>query len=155
VTRPGGADPPPLDLPFFAWHPAARLPAYAHPGDAGLDLCSVEDVVVAPGARRLVGTGLRLAVPSGCVGLVMPRSGLALRHGVTVLNAPGVVDAPYRGELGVVLVNTDPHEPFEIRVGDRIAQLVVVALPAVQPRLADDGPGETARGAGGFGSTGP
>jgi dUTP pyrophosphatase len=136
-----------------AFDAAATLPAPAHPGDAGLDLRSVERVVIGPGRRALVRTGLGVAIPSGYGGLVMPRSGLAARHGVTVLNAPGLIDAGYRGEVQVVLHNTDPDGAYCVEVGDRVAQLVVVAVPPVAPRLVDV-LSDTPRGTGGFGSTG-
>lgn len=129
------------------------LPSRAHPGDAGLDLTTTTDVTLAPGERALVGTGLAVAVPHGYVGLVHPRSGLAARHGLTVVNAPGTVDAGYRGEVKVCLLNTDAHEPVVLRRGDRIAQLVVqaVELPDV---VEVDELDDTERGAGGHGSSG-
>ena len=142
-----------IDLPFVALGPAATLPTAAHPGDAGLDLRSVEELVLAPGERALVGVGLAVEIPPGYAGLAIPRSGLAARHGITILNAPGLVDSGYRGELKIALLNTDREAPFTIAVGDRIAQLVIVAMPEVAPRLV----GElttSARGVGGFGSTG-
>ena len=129
------------------------LPARARPGDAGLDLVTTEDVELAPGQRRTVGTGIALALPAGTAAFVLPRSGLAARHGVTVLNAPGTVDAGYRGEVRVTLLNTDAAEPAHLRAGDRIAQLVVLALPAVHLVEVDRLPGSH-RGDGGFGSTG-
>ena len=113
-------------------HPDAQMPAGAYPGDAGLDLASVEDVVLGPGERRTVATGLAVAIPPGHGGFVQPRSGLAARHGITVVNSPGLIDSGYRGELKVVLLNTDAAEPFHVRPGDRIAQLVVLALPQVE-----------------------
>jgi len=112
-------------------HPDAQMPAGAYDGDAGLDLASVEEVVLEPGARHTVATGLAVAIPPGHAGFVQPRSGLASRHGITVVNSPGLIDSGYRGELKVVLQNTDAGEPFHIRPGDRIAQLVVLALPHV------------------------
>ena len=131
----------------------AALPSRAHAEDAGFDLVSAEDVTLAPGARALVGTGVRLALPSGTVGLVCPRSGLAVKHGVTVLNGPGIIDAGYRGELRVPLLNTDASQAFEIRRGDRIAQLVIV--PFLAPQLREVADLETTdRAAGGFGSSG-
>ncbi len=142
-----------MELPFLLGHAAARLPAAAHPGDAGLDLRSVEEALLAPGERRLLRTGLRVAIPPGHADLVVPRSGLALRHGVTVLNAPGLIDSPYRGELGVVLWNTDAHRPYRIAAGDRIAQLVVVRVADVAP-LAVSALEASERGEGGFGSSG-
>lgn len=110
-------------------HPDAHMPAGAYPGDAGLDLASVEEVVLGPGERATVATGLAVAVPDGHAGLVQPRSGLAARHGITVVNSPGLIDSGYRGEVKVVLLNTDRAQPFHVRPGDRIAQLVVVAVP--------------------------
>ncbi len=142
-----------IDLPFLRLHAAGELPAAAHEGDAGLDLRSVEDLVLAPGERALVGVGLAVEIPPGHAGLVIPRSGLAARHGITILNAPGLVDSGYRGELRVALLNTDREAPFAIATGDRIAQLVLVALPAVRPVAAAELSGSV-RGAGGFGSTG-
>lgn len=130
----------------------ARLPARAHPGDAGLDLFAAADVDVPPGETRLVGTGLAVALPRGTEGQIRPRSGLALRHGVTVLNAPGTVDAGYRGEVGVLLVNHG-RRTFHVRRGMKVAQLVVT--PVVEVEVVEaDALSETARSGGGFGSTG-
>lgn len=133
-------------------HPAAQLPRRTHPGDAGADLFSVEEVTIPAGERRDVGTGLALAVPSGYAGFVQPRSGLAFRHGIMVVNSPGLIDAGFRGEVRVSLYNSG-REPFAVRVGERIAQLVIqrVEEPAfvAAPELPD-----TARGEGGFGSSG-
>lgn len=142
-----------MEIVFTLDHPQARLPVRAHEGDAGLDLRSVEHVTIPPGGRSLVRTGLRVAIPDGFAGLVVPRSGLALRHGVTVLNAPGLIDAPFRGELGVILLNTDRAAEFTVRAGDRVAQLVIVELGSVTP-VATGELDVTARGSGGFGSTG-
>ena len=142
-----------VDVPVRQLAEDQPLPAYAHPGDAGADLCAAEDVLLPPGGRAVVGTGLAVAVPEGYAAFVHPRSGLASRHGITVVNAPGTVDAGYRGEIRVVLLNTDPAEPFTVRRGDRIAQLVV--QPVAQARfleVAELPP--TPRGEGGFGSTG-
>jgi dUTP pyrophosphatase len=133
-------------------HPDAQMPAGAYDGDAGLDLASIEEAVLGPGERRTVATGLAVAIPDGHAGFVQPRSGLALRHGITVVNSPGLIDAGYRGELKVVLLNTDPAEPFHIRPGDRIAQLVVLALPRVTVTEADDLP-PSQRAERGFGSS--
>lgn len=130
-----------------------ELPSYAHPGDAGADLRSSEALVIAPGERATVGTGVALALPDGYVGLVHPRSGLAAKHGVTVLNAPGTVDAAYRGEIKVTLLNTDKSHTFEISVGDRIAQLVIQAVERANFIQVDYLP-DSHRGEGGFGSTG-
>ena len=119
------------DLLVRRLHPDAHLPAGAYPGDAGLDLASVDEVVLGPGERATVATGLAVAIPDGYAGFVQPRSGLAARHGITVVNSPGLIDSGYRGEVKVVLLNTDRAEPFHVRPGDRIAQLVVVAVPEV------------------------
>lgn len=129
------------------------IPAYAHPGDAGADLRSRETLTLAPGQRALVGTGVALALPDGYVAFVVPRSGLAAKRGITIVNAPGTVDAGYRGEIMVTLLNTDAHEPFEIAVGDRIAQLIVMPVPRVRFIPVDRLPGSD-RGEAGFGSTG-
>ena len=141
------------ELRFQRLHPAALVPSPARPGDAGLDLASVEEATIGPGERLAVGTGLAVAIPPGHAGFVQPRSGLAVRHGVTVLNSPGLIDSGYRGELRVVLVNTDRSQPFHVAPGDRIAQLVVVAHTLVSPVVVDD-LGPTARGTAGFGSSG-
>jgi dUTP pyrophosphatase len=133
-------------------HPDAQMPAGAYEGDAGLDLASVEEAVLAPGERRAVATGLAVAIPDGHAGFIQPRSGLASRHGIMVLNSPGLIDAGYRGELKVVLLNTDPEQPFHIRPGDRIAQLVVLALPRITVSEADDLP-PSERAERGFGSS--
>ena len=141
------------DLPVRRLDPGLPLPAYAHPGDAGADLRAASDVVLAPGGRATVGTGIAIAVPDGYAAFVHPRSGLASRHGITVVNAPGTVDGGYRGEVRVVLLNTDPAEPFTVRRGDRIAQLVV--QPVTRVRFVDVAElPPTPRGEGGFGSTG-
>ena len=133
--------------------PELPVPSPEHPGDAGMDLRARIDVVIEPGARQLVPTGIAIALPPGYVGLVHPRSGLALRAGVTVLNGPGTIDAGYRGEIAVILVNLDRDEPARISRGDRIAQLVVA--PIATPRVVEveQLPGSH-RGSGGFGSTG-
>jgi dUTP pyrophosphatase len=133
--------------------PGLPLPARAHPGDAGTDLCAAADVELAPGQRALVPTGIAIALPDGYAGFVHPRSGLAARHGVTIVNAPGTVDAGYRGEIRVTLLNTDPDRPVRFERGDRIAQLVIqrVAYPVFHEVATLPG---SARGEGGFGSTG-
>ena len=141
------------DLPVRRLDPGLPLPAYAHPGDAGADLRAADDVVLPPGGRATVGTGIAVAVPDGYAAFVHPRSGLASRHGITVVNAPGTVDAGYRGEVRVVLLNTDPAESFTVRRGDRIAQLVVQPVTRVSFLDAAELP-PTPRGEGGFGSTG-
>ena len=143
-----------MTLRFARLHQEARAPAQAHPGDAGYDLCAAESAVLRPGERASVGTGIAVAIPDGCAGLVLPRSGLAARHGITLPNAPGLIDSGYRGELRVLLLNTDPAEPFEVSAGDRIAQLVLVRLEPA-PLEEIESLEETARGLGGFGSTGP
>ena len=133
--------------------PELDLPGYAHPGDAGLDLRAREDGVVAPaGGRLLMPTGISIAIPIGFAGFVLPRSGNALKHGLTVANAPGLIDSAYRGEIKVVLLNTDPRAPFHIQRGDRIAQLVVQRVEEVQWSVVDSLDGED-RG-GGFGHSG-
>ena len=141
------------DLPFRKLRPEAQLPSTQHPGDAGLDLCSAIDVVVEPGERVMIPTGVAVAIPDGHAGLVLPRSGLASKHGLTMANAPGLIDAGYRGEVICAAVNLDREEPVKILVGDRIAQLVVVALPDVEPAWVEELP-DSHRGEGGFGSTG-
>jgi dUTP diphosphatase len=133
--------------------PELPLPSYAHPGDAGADLVSARDLELAPGARALVPTGIAIALPEGYVGLVHPRSGLASRLGVTVLNAPGTVDAGYRGEIMVNLINHDREHPAKISRGDRIAQLVVQRVERADFLRVDELP-DSLRGAGGHGSTG-
>ncbi len=143
-----------LDLPVVRLDRDLPLPEYARAGDAGADLLAREDMLlVAGGGRAMVPTGVAVAIPEGHAGLVLPRSGLALRHGVTVLNAPGLVDAGYRGELNVVLVNTDPTDDYAVRRGDRIAQLVIVAVEKVAVQVVDELPASE-RGAGGFGHSG-
>jgi dUTP pyrophosphatase len=123
------------ELPFQRLHDGATLPERAYAGDAGLDLAAAERVELAPGARATVGTGLAVAIPEGHAGLVQPRSGLAAKHGITIVNTPGLVDAGYRGELKVVLLNTDQSETFVVEPGMRIAQLVVI--PVATPRAVD------------------
>lgn len=142
-----------MEIPFQRLDPAAQLPVAQHAGDAGMDLRSIVDLVVKPGERAMVPTGLAVAIPPGHAGLVLPRSGLAARQGLTLANAPGLIDAGYRGEVLCVVVNLDRDEAVKIAAGERIAQLVVVAIPAVAPAWADELP-ETSRGEGGFGSTG-
>ena len=141
------------ELPVLRLDPGLPLPAYAHPGDAGADLRAAADVVLPPADRATVGTGIAIAVPDGYAAFVHPRSGLAARHGITLVNAPGTVDAGYRGEVRVVLLNTDPSEPFTVHRGDRIAQLVVQPVTRVSFLDAAELP-PTPRGEGGFGSTG-
>lgn len=141
------------ELPFKRLDPEAMLPERAHPGDAGLDLRSNVDVEVRPGERAMVPTGLSVAIPEGHAGLVLPRSGLASRRGLTLSNAPGLIDAGYRGEVVCAVVNLDPNEAVKIARGDRIAQLVIVQIPEIQPAWVEELP-SSQRGEGGFGSTG-
>jgi dUTP pyrophosphatase len=131
----------------------ARLPSRAHHGDAGLDLHAVESASIAPGERASVGTGVALEIPPGHAGLVLPRSGLAARNGIALVNSPGLIDSGYRGEVRVLLLNTDRERPFEIEQGDRIAQLVVTPLAEAEPLEAPE-LAESSRGEGGFGSSG-
>lgn len=138
-----------VDVPIIA----PDVPAYAHPGDAGADLVAAEAVRLEPGQRAMVGTGVRIALPDGHVAFVVPRSGLAAKHGITVVNAPGTVDAGYRGEVKVILLNTDAHAAHDIAIGDRIAQLIVMPVPRVRFIPVTTLP-DSARGEGGFGSTG-
>jgi len=147
--------PPPagLTVPLRRLDPEVELPSYAHPGDAGADLRSAEDFVLAPGERRVVGTGIALAIPAGYAAFVHPRSGLAARHGVSVVNAPGTVDSGYRGELKVCLLNTDRTEAVSFARGDRIAQLVVQPVVEVTFRPVPELP-DSVRGTAGYGSTG-
>jgi dUTP diphosphatase len=143
-----------IDVPVRRLDPDLPLPTYAHPGDAGADLVAREDAVLEPGGgRALVPTGIAIALPEGYAGFVQPRSGLALKHGVTCLNTPGLIDAGYRDELKVLLVNTDPTSPYKVRRGDRIAQLVIKAVEQVSFAPVDALP-ESSRNLGGFGSTG-
>lgn len=132
---------------------AANVPAYAHCADAGADLVAAEAVRLEPGQRALIGTGVRIALPEGYAAFVVPRSGLAARHGITVVNAPGTVDAGYRGEIKVSLLNTDSKDAYDVAVGDRIAQLVVMPVIRARFETVAELP-ESVRGEGGFGSTG-
>lgn len=140
-------------IPLLRLDPGIPVPARAHEGDAGVDLCTTEDVIIEPGERVLVGTGIAVALPIGTVGLIHPRSGLAAKAGLSVVNTPGTVDAGYRGEIKVCLINHDPRAAIELRRGDRIAQLLVQKVELVdfvEVESLDD----TARGAGGYGSSG-
>ena len=145
-----------LRVPLHQFDAQLPVPRYARAGDAGVDLLARSDVVLAcRGGRAVVSTGVAVAIPEGHAGLVLPRSGLAVRHGVTCLNAPGLVDSGYRGELQVVLVNHDPEHDYAVRRGDRIAQLVLVRVEEVAFELVgEEGLGESERGTGGFGHTG-
>lgn len=142
-----------MRLGFTRLSPQAVAPARAHPGDAGFDLCACEAAELGPGERASVGTGIAVAIPDGSAGLVLPRSGLALRHGIALVNAPGLIDSGYRGEIRVLLLNTDREQAFSVELGDRIAQLVIVRHE--EPELAEVAElDETPRGSGGFGSSG-
>jgi dUTP pyrophosphatase len=140
-------------LPVRRLHPDAIVPRRAYGGDAGLDLHAIEAVTLAPGARASVATGIAVAIPEGLAGLVLPRSGLAARSGIALVNAPGLIDAGYRGELRVLLLNTDRETPCEIAAGDRIAQLVLIRVELPAPIEVDALP-DSDRGEGGFGSSG-
>ncbi len=143
-----------MEIPVKVLHDDAVLPRYANEGDAGCDLVAVETCTLrAGGGRALVGTGLSVAIPDGHAGLVLPRSGLAVKHGVTCINSPGLIDAGYRGELRVALVNLDPQHDYVVHVGDRIAQLVITSVTSADFRVAAELP-PARRGEGGFGSTG-
>ncbi|HEX2192941.1 MAG TPA: dUTP diphosphatase [Acidimicrobiales bacterium] len=143
-----------IEVPLLRLDPHLPLPAYARPGDAGADLVAREGVVLAAaGGRAVVPTGVAVAIPEGWAGLVLPRSGLALRHGVTCLNTPGLIDSGYRDELLVLLVNTDPQDAYEVHRGDRIAQLVIQQVEQARFAVVEELPGSE-RGRGGFGHTG-
>jgi dUTP diphosphatase len=141
-----------IELPIRRLRDDAVVPSRAYAGDAGLDLAACERVELGPGERATVGTGLAVAIPDGYAGYVQPRSGLAARHGITIVNTPGLVDSGYRGELRIVLLNTDAREPFVVEPGMRIAQLVIVPIPEVEPVEVDELP-DSVRGVRGFGSS--
>ena len=141
-----------IELPIRRLRPDAQVPTRAYAGDAGIDLAACERVELPPGERALVSTGLAVAIPEGYAGYVQPRSGLASKHGISIVNTPGLVDSGYRGELLVNLLNTDPREPFVVEPGMRIAQLVVLAVPEVKPVEVDELP-DSERGDRGFGSS--
>jgi dUTP pyrophosphatase len=141
-----------IELSIQRLRPDAVVPTRAYAGDAGLDLASCERVELGPGERATVATGLAIAIPDGYAGFVQPRSGLASRHGITIVNTPGLVDSGYRGELKVILLNTDAKEPFVVEPGMRIAQLVVMQVPEIDPIEVDELP-ESERGVRGFGSS--
>jgi dUTP pyrophosphatase len=141
-----------IELPIRRLRPDAQVPTRAYDGDAGIDLAACDRVELAPGERALVSTGLAVAIPAGYAGYVQPRSGLARKHGISIVNTPGLVDSGYRGELLVNLLNTDPREPFVVEPGMRIAQLVVLAVPEVDPVEVEELP-ESERGDRGFGSS--
>jgi len=142
-----------MNLNFKRLNAQAIIPTRATDGDAGLDLHAAESAHIGPGERWQVGTGLAAEIPAGHAGLVLPRSGMALKHGISLVNAPGLIDSGYRGEIGVLLLNNDPAEIFRVEPGDRIAQLLVVAYAALEPTELDD-LSDSERGEGGFGSTG-
>jgi dUTP pyrophosphatase len=141
-----------IELPVRRLRPDAQVPTRAYAGDAGIDLAACDRVELAPGERALVSTGLAVAIPAGYAGYVQPRSGLATKHGISIVNTPGLVDSGYRGELLVNLLNTDPREAFVVEPGMRIAQLVVLAVPEVEPVEVDELP-DSQRGDRGFGSS--
>jgi dUTP pyrophosphatase len=141
-----------IELPIQRLRDDAVVPTRAYAGDAGLDLAACERVELGPGERAMVGTGLAVAIPEGHAGFVQPRSGLAARHGITIVNTPGLVDSGYRGELKVILHNTDPHEAFVVEPGMRIAQLVVLRVPGLDPVEVEELPASE-RGVRGFGSS--
>ncbi|MBP2435486.1 dUTP diphosphatase [Microbacterium amylolyticum] len=138
-----------VDIPIVA----PQVPVYAHPGDAGADLVAAESVRLDPGERALVGTGVRIALPEGIAAFVVPRSGLAVKHGITIVNSPGTIDAGYRGEIKVALLNTDAREPYDIAEGDRIAQLIIMPVARANFVPTAELP-DSVRGEGGFGSSG-
>lgn len=142
-----------LDIAVQRLDPTLPLPAYAHPGDAGADLVTTVDLVLAPGERALVPTGIAIALPEGYVALIHPRSGLAARHGLSIVNTPGTVDAGYRGEIKVLLINHDPTDEIVLKRGDRVAQLVVQRFERARFVAVETLP-ESVRGGGGYGSTG-
>jgi dUTP pyrophosphatase len=141
-----------IELPIRRLHDDAVVPTRAYAGDAGLDLSACERVELGPGERATVGTGLAVAIPDGYAGFVQPRSGLAAKHGITIVNTPGLVDSGYRGELKIILMNTDANESFLVEPGMRIAQLVVLQVPGIDPVEVDELP-DTERGVRGFGSS--
>ena len=142
-----------VNVPIKKLSTDAKVPSYAYSGDAGVDLCSTQALKLMPGQRALVPTSLAIALPQGYAGFVMPRSGLAVKHGISIVNAPGLIDSNYRGELKVCLVNLDRENAFTINVGDRIAQLVVLPVPAISFCEVEE-LDSTTRGSGGFGSSG-
>ncbi|MFN2612343.1 MAG: dUTP diphosphatase [Solirubrobacterales bacterium] len=144
-----------MEIPFQKLSEKATLPTRAHEGDAGMDLCAAEAASIGPGERVQVGTGLAVEIPEGWAGMVLPRSGLALRHGISLVNAPGLIDPGYRGEIRILLLNTDANTEFKVAVGDRVAQLLLTPFSTARPvesrSLSES---ESERGAGGFGSSG-
>ena len=149
----GGQSQPGLIVSFKRIHPEAGVPEYAHDGDAGCDLRSMCDLELRPGERAIVPTGIAMSIPEGYAGFVQPRSGLAAKHGISIVNTPGLIDSHYRGEIKAILINTDPEASFEIKRGDKVCQLVFQKVD--QARFVEvDELDETVRGSGGFGSTG-
>ncbi len=140
-------------IPLQPLHNAAQIPRYAYPGDGGCDLCATESLVLRPFERALVSTGIALAIPIGYAGFIVPRSGLAIKHGISVINAPGLIDSNYRGEIKVPLINLDPQSAFTIQAGDRIAQLVIASVEHASFAIHEN-LDVTERGCGGFGSSG-
>ena len=141
-----------ISVPIKKLDESLDLPAYAHIGDAGLDVCAAESAVLAPFERKTVACGFSLAIPQGYAGFVLPRSGLAAKYGISIVNAPGLIDSNYRGEIKVILVNLDPKNPFNVSRGDRIAQIVIMETPSVSLTEVDN-LSDTDRGANGFGSS--
>lgn len=142
-----------ISIPLQQLDPELPVPAYAYPGDAGVDLRATCDDVLQPFERKLVPCGIAVAIPRGYAGFVLPRSGLAIKHGVSLVNAPGLIDSDYRGEIQAVMINLDPQTPFEVKRGDRIAQLVIMRVPDASFDVSEELPATT-RGTGGFGSSG-
>jgi dUTP pyrophosphatase len=142
-----------VELKVALLRPESKMPSRAHEGDAGLDLYACQAVHIGPGERWSIATGIAVEIPPGHAGLVLPRSGLARKHGIALVNSPGLIDSGYRGEISVLLLNTDPAETFPVEVGDRIAQLLVTPVAAADP-VAVETLAESARGDGGFGSSG-
>lgn len=153
MSSPATREDAPIIVPIKRLDPTVELPQYAYAGDAGLDLRASEDVTLAPFERRLISTGLAVAIPDGYAGFVQPRSGLALKQGLSMANTPGLIDAHYRGELKICAINLDPQHDIEVKRGDRIAQLVIQRVPVVELVEVEE-LDETDRGAGGFGSSG-
>ena len=143
----------PLNIPIETLEQGAIIPQYAHEGDAGLDVCSTADITIEPFERVLIPTGLRMAIPCGYGGFVLPRSGLALKKGLSLVNSPGLIDSNYRGEIKIIAINLDPANSIEIHLGDRVAQLVIMKVENVSFDFSHD-LSKTVRGSGGFGSSG-
>ena len=143
----------PIEVPVKCLDSSLDMPSYAYEGDAGIDLRAAEDALLAPFERRLISCGIALAIPSGYAGFVLPRSGLAAKHGISIVNAPGLIDSNYRGEIKAILVNLDSKSSFQINHGDRIAQLVILQVPQLI-LVKSDKLDDTSRGEGGFGSSG-